>query len=79
VKQIWSRLLLYWRFPAMKLSRFPCIAARMALAGRNPLRSRFTEAPRLSELMWIASAFVLLDWYSTFLPICRAASPVPSS
>ena len=55
------------------------LAARDALAGRNPPRSRITEALRLRELMWIASAFVFLDWYSTFLPICRAASPVPSS
>ena len=38
----------------------------------------FTEARR-RELMWIASAFVFLDWYSSFLPTCRAVSPVPSS
>ena len=33
----------------------------LALAGRNPPRSRITEALRLRELMWIASAFVFLD------------------
>src|SRR6516162_7511771 len=49
--------------------------------GRDPVRSRlqFTEALRLRELMWIASAFVFLDWYSTFLPTSRAVSPVPRS
>jgi len=49
--------------------------------GRDPsrLRLQFTEALRLHELMWIASAFVFLDWYSTFLPTSRAVSPVPSS
>ena len=40
---------------------------------------KFTEALRLRELMWIASAFVFLDWYSTFLPTSRAVSQVPSS
>jgi hypothetical protein len=44
----------------------PCLAARDALAGRNPPHSRFTEVLRLRELMWIASAFVFLDWY--YLP-----------
>ena len=56
-----------------------CASMASLLAGRNPPRSRITEALRLRELMWIASAFVFLDWHSTFLPICRATSPVPSS
>ena len=56
-------------------------SAQLRHVGRDPLRSRlqFTETLRLRELMWIASAFVFLDWYSTFLPTSRAVSPVPSS
>ena len=71
----------FWSFLCTSATLSRCAPTPPASRCSPPsrLRLQFTEALRLRGLMWIASAFVFLDWYSTFLPTSRAVPPVPSS